>query len=203
MWIGMYRPVYPPNVTNTPEETAILRDFANLLEASDSEVLVLDEIQRVKFRKNIWWVYLDFLQTTNYGTHKFINFVFRNAVFGACATLVRYPLPAFFRDVAVETHVIPQLRAMMLEILAIGRAMGFDESALPAAEVDDTIRATAEIHKSPNSTHRPSMLLDLDYGHPMEVEVVLGELIRKAREHQVDTPVRPFAKLIQVLVANS
>ena len=81
---------------------------------------------------------------------------------------------------------------MMLELLAVGRAMGFDERALPSEEVDNAINSTAKIHKSPDSTHRPSMLHDLEYGRPMEVEVVLGEIVRKAREYKVDAPVRQF-----------
>ena len=86
---------------------------------------------------------------------------------------------------------------MMLEILAIGRAMGFDESALPSEVVDNAIESTAEIHKSLDSTHHPSMLHDVEYGRPMEVEVVLGELVRKAREHQVDAPVSQYHNRLQ------
>lgn len=78
----------------------------------------------------------------------------------------------------------------MLEILAVGRAMGFDEEALPQSVVDITIENTARIHRSPDSTHRPSMLLDLEQGRPLEVEVVIGELVRTAKELHVDVPVR-------------
>jgi 2-dehydropantoate 2-reductase len=113
----------------------------------------------------------------------------RNAALGSCATLTRYPLPAFFRDPAVEAHVVPSIRAVMLEILAVGRAMGFDEEALPFSVVDTTIENTAKLHKAPDSTHRPSMLLDLELGRPLEVEVVVGELVRKAKELRVDVPV--------------
>ena len=91
----------------------------------------------------------------------------------------------------MEAHVIPQVRAMMLEILAVGRAMGFDESALPSEVVESAIESTAQIHKS-NITHRPSMLHDLEHSRPMEVEVVVGDLVRNAREHKVDAPVRRF-----------
>jgi 2-dehydropantoate 2-reductase len=85
---------------------------------------------------------------------------------------------------------------MMLEILAIGRAMGFDEKALPSDVVDDTLKSTEEIHKGTDITHRPSMLHDLEYGRPMEVEAILGELARNAREYQVNAPVCQFHHLI-------
>lgn len=36
--------------------------------------------------------------------------------------------------------------------------------------------------------YRPSMLVDLDYGRPMEVEVIVGNVVRKARELGVQVP---------------
>ena len=54
--VGIYRPRYQPDVRNNPKEIAVLQDFARLLQASDTVVGILDEIQRVKFRKNFWWV---------------------------------------------------------------------------------------------------------------------------------------------------
>ncbi|KAF8585673.1 6-phosphogluconate dehydrogenase C-terminal domain-like protein [Ramaria rubella] len=165
MSIGIYREEYASDVTNTAQETAILQDFSHVLEASGSPVRILDEVQRIKFRKNFW-----------------------NAAFGCCAALVRHPLPAFFLEPSVEANVVPQIRAMMLEVLAVGRAMGFDENALPSDVVENTIESTAKIHKSPDSVHRPSMLMDVEHDRPTELEVILGELIKKAKELHVDAP---------------
>jgi Ketopantoate reductase PanE/ApbA C terminal len=124
-------------------------------------------------------------------------------VYGTCSALVQYPLPAFLLDDAVEGHVIPQLRAMMLEVIAVGRAMGFDEKALPLEAVDNIIRTTAEIHTVPGTTHRASTLLDRDNGRPMEVEVLIGELVKSAREHHVDAPVRHSHNYLQETVEGS
>jgi 2-dehydropantoate 2-reductase len=77
----------------------------------------------------------------------------------------------------------------MLEILAIGRAIGFDEEALSSNVVDIAIGSTAKLYESPEMTHKPSMLLDIELGHPLEVEVIVGELVRKAQELHVDVPV--------------
>jgi hypothetical protein len=57
--MGMYRPTYQADVTNSPKEAAVLQEFAQLLETTNSEVHILDEMQRVKFRKNFWWVIRD------------------------------------------------------------------------------------------------------------------------------------------------
>lgn len=40
-----------------------------------------------------------------------------------------------------------------------------------------------------NSTWRPSMLLDRDYGRPMEIEVLLGNAVRRGVELGVDCPI--------------
>lgn len=84
---------------------------------------------------------------------------------------------------------MPQIRAMMQEILNIGRAMGLSEEALPSSVIESTIASTARIHKSPDSIHKASTLIDLESGKPMELEVLLGELVRKAKELNVATPV--------------
>jgi 2-dehydropantoate 2-reductase len=102
---------------------------------------------------------------------------------------MRYPLAAFFED-AVEEQMISQIRVMMHEILAIGRAMGFDEEALPTEIVENTIADSKKLHKGTGISHRASILLDLEGGRPMEIEVILGELVRKAKELGINTPVR-------------
>lgn len=39
------------------------------------------------------------------------------------------------------------------------------------------------------------MMLDAERGQPLEVEVILGEVVRMAREHKVEVPVCPFLSL--------
>ena len=45
------------------------------------------------------------------------------------------------------------------------------------------------IYAKADSTHAPSMLLDAEKGQPIEVEVILGEVVRMAKERHVDVPV--------------
>jgi len=45
------------------------------------------------------------------------------------------------------------------------------------------------IYAKADSTHVPSMLLDAERGQPIEVEVISGEVVRMAKERQVDMPV--------------
>lgn len=73
----------------------------------------------------------------------------------------------------------------------IGRAVGFPdtENGLPSSIVDDTIEKTAKLHRLPESNHIPSMLLDAQNGQPIEVEVIVGEVVRMAQSKQVSIPV--------------
>lgn len=45
------------------------------------------------------------------------------------------------------------------------------------------------IYAKADSTHVPSMLLDAQKGQPIEVEVILGEVVRMAKERQAEMPV--------------
>jgi 2-dehydropantoate 2-reductase len=72
-----------------------------------------------------------------------------------------------------------------------GRALGFPdtEDGLPASTVTNVLENTRNINIKADSTHVPSMLLDVERGQPIEVEVTLGEVVRMARERNVDIPV--------------
>jgi 2-dehydropantoate 2-reductase len=51
------------------------------------------------------------------------------------------------------------------------------------------LEVTRQLHVLADSWHRPSMLLDAQQGRPIEVEVIVGELVRMGRERGVDMPV--------------
>ena len=51
------------------------------------------------------------------------------------------------------------------------------------------LMSTARLHAVPTSTHVPSMLLDVQAGRPMEVEHVVGEVVRMGRKAGVSMPV--------------
>ncbi|KAE9390643.1 6-phosphogluconate dehydrogenase C-terminal domain-like protein [Gymnopus androsaceus JB14] len=173
-----------------PKETAILDGIASILAKGGSTVSVVPEIQRKKFSKNFW-----------------------NVAFSASATLTGYTLPSLFRAppdnssvkyepyVAPKTanlineHTLPTIKAIMEELISLanylqGRALGFPDSedGLPSSIVESTIANTAAIHVKPESTHVPSMLLDARKGQPIEVEVILGEVVRMAKDRGVPVP---------------
>ncbi|KAF9011907.1 ketopantoate reductase PanE/ApbA-domain-containing protein [Cyathus striatus] len=183
--LGVHRHKDFTTVTNTPDELALLQDLGHILKKGGSTVTIFPEIQRMKFSKNLW-----------------------NLVFASYATLTGYRLPAIFRPPPdsgkapyepyvspitadmIETYSVSSIRATLLELVKLGRALGFPDSedGLPSSVVDTTIENTRGLHIKPDSTHTPSMLFDLQKGQPIEVEVVVGEVVRMAKEYNVDIP---------------
>jgi ketopantoate reductase len=73
----------------------------------------------------------------------------------------------------------------------IGRALGFPDTpeGLPSSVVPDLLEFMRVTHIKPGNTHVSSMLLDLRHGRPIEVEVIVGEVVRMAKTHNVPVPV--------------
>jgi len=176
-----------------------------MLEKGGSTVKIVPEIQRVKFSKNFW-----------------------NILYSSITTLVGYTIPALYRPPPkdgenyepyvsettrsyVEEYTLPNIRAVLEEVLAVGipsyfflsigsklnhprvlaRAIGFPDSeeGIPSSTVDSTLNNTAALHVKASSAHRPSMLLDAENGKPIEVEVIVGEVVRMAKAKGVPVPV--------------
>ncbi|OAX85002.1 hypothetical protein ACJ72_00627 [Emergomyces africanus] len=85
------------------------------------------------------------------------------------------------------------IRPAMAEIVAIAHADGYE---LGNKAIDEMIDATPL-----ELSFRPSMLVDVDKGNPVEVEAILGNSLRIARAKGVQTPVLDntyrFLKLVQ------
>ncbi|KDQ50201.1 hypothetical protein JAAARDRAFT_142356 [Jaapia argillacea MUCL 33604] len=180
--MGIYRPENYTATSNTPEEQSTLDEFESLLHDGGGTVIVVPEVQRLKFSKNFW-----------------------NVAFSSLATLTRYPIQAIFRHPdgsgdtpapyvfpgtadLIKDYTLPNLRAILQELVNVGRALGFDETALPSSLVQSTLENTAPLHATADSVHIPSMLLDVEKGRPIEVEVIVGEVVRLARGKGVDIP---------------
>lgn len=73
------------------------------------------------------------------------------------------------------------IRPGMAEMAAIAKSDGYD---LGEGIVDEMVDVTPiELY------FRPSMLVDVDKGNPLESEVILGNALRVARKNGVDTPI--------------
>lgn len=68
------------------------------------------------------------------------------------------------------------IKGIMDEIILVARTSGIHTDALLEDEAVDIVRRTKPID------FKPSMLVDLEANRPIEVEVILGEIVRKAAE---------------------
>lgn len=162
--IGVYRLDDYSETENSPEESQLLDDFAKLLRDGGSTVTTIPEIQRIKFKKNII-----------------------NCAFSSFSTLTGYTLHAVFRTKSedstqlrpvvdpvtgplIDENTIPTIRAILEEIVDVGRAYGFpdteeSEKGTGTVKIADAVfNRIQRLHTSSDSRNMMSMLLDAQSG---------------------------------------
>ncbi len=81
----------------------------------------------------------------------------------------------------------------MLEVAEVAAGAGH---ALDLAVIDKLIETTRKM-----PAYKTSMALDLEHGRPMEIEAILGNVVRTAREHAVSIPtleaIYAIAKMVE------
>ncbi|KAJ8700771.1 hypothetical protein PTI98_003762 [Pleurotus ostreatus] len=185
LFLGIYRHEDHTTSANSADETALLQDLGSIFQRGGSAITIVPEIQRVKFAKNFW-----------------------NLSFATFATLTGYTVPSLFRSPPaskdeqcnpylypitaelVQQHSIPAIKTTMKELLTLGHAMGFPDSpdGLPSSTAETVFEALARLNRDPDNSHVPSMLLDARRSQPMEVEVIVGEVVRMGKKYKVDMP---------------
>ena len=85
------------------------------------------------------------------------------------------------------------IRKAMLEVAEVAAGAGH---ALDLAVIDKLIETTRKM-----PAYKTSMALDLEHGRPMEIEAILGNVVRTAREHAVSIPtleaIYAIAKMVE------
>jgi 2-dehydropantoate 2-reductase len=87
-------------------------------------------------------------------------------------------------------------RDVMEEVISVASKVGLDGQYLSNQKeiiLEATMKRVAGASRS--NTFKPSMLVDVEAGRPMEVEVIIGEVVRKAAEHGVSVPRWRFRKI--------
>lgn len=157
------------------EQKASLEAFASLYLAGGGGGKVVEDIEAIRWQKVLW-----------------------NASWGGLSTLSRAPVSQLLTDDTLH-YSVGVVRRIMLEILYVARSCGIGESRFPASSIDNALNITLttspvegvrDESKGGNlaADFKPSILLDLENGRPMELEVIIGNVVRKARENGVDTP---------------
>ncbi|TFK81209.1 6-phosphogluconate dehydrogenase C-terminal domain-like protein [Polyporus arcularius HHB13444] len=209
--MGIYRRTNLTATENTPAEAALLDELADLLRAGGSQVTVVPEIQRVKFAKNMWNAVLGASAAL---ARESLRAFFRppECEPGYEPGSVPPPTPQSdseeprteserrTADVpraspALGQYTIPLLYDALQELSAVGQKL-FASPENPDGPVEGidpdvaykTLLNTARIHARPDSKHLASMLVDVQAGRPMEVEHVIGEVVRMGRRAGVAMP---------------
>ncbi|SPO19943.1 uncharacterized protein UTRI_00334_B [Ustilago trichophora] len=159
---------------STEEQTA-LDNFVRIYIAGGGGGKAVDDIEAIRWQKVLW-----------------------NASWGGLSTLARQPVSTLLQEDTLH-YSVGVVRRIMLEIVYVARACGLGESRFPIASVDNAITITLATSSIPSvndptkggnlaGDFKPSILLDLENGRPMELEPIIGNLVRKARENGVETP---------------
>ncbi|KAF5391833.1 hypothetical protein D9757_001677 [Collybiopsis confluens] len=195
--IGVYRPNDFTTMLNSPEEKDLLDGLKDLF--FNSDINIFPEIQRQKFAKNIL-----------------------NVVYASLACLTRFPLGSVYRPPPgppgpayepylesttadrVNEFTRKWIEDIFRECIALGHAIGFPDSedGLPSDFATRSMASTEKNYASPYVNHKPSTLLDLENGAPIEVEPIWGETVRMAREWKVEIPRIEMAYAFLVLIQN-
>lgn len=102
-----------------------------------------------------------------------------NASFNTLCTVLRISVGELLSGPGRHTLLEPAMR----EIAAVATAAGYGNA------VSEEIMQGMLHDSPPNSTLRPSMLVDLENERPLELEVILGAPLRVAKEKGVSTPI--------------
>lgn len=101
-----------------------------------------------------------------------------------------------YRSSNTQDYTIPLLYDAMTEVHALGKILFPDAESGLSLDTDiilKTLRNTSRLHCIPESTHKPSMLLGVELGRPMELNVVTGEVVRLGRKMGVAMPVSRYS----------
>ena len=87
--------------------------------------------------------------------------------------------------VSNSPETIALLREAILEAISVARASGID---LPLEFVDEILA----VHESTPPQYKPSMLVDLENGKPLELEAIIGVITRLGKAYKVPTPISNY-----------
>jgi 2-dehydropantoate 2-reductase len=72
----------------------------------------------------------------------------------------------------------------------VARAIGITEELIPSTAIHDTISFAQKSYSdsSKGKPFKPSMLVDMEAGRPMEIEGIVGAVVKQAKETGISVP---------------
>ncbi|KAG9087042.1 hypothetical protein FS749_003211 [Ceratobasidium sp. UAMH 11750] len=153
-----------PKAPQSTEAHTALTVFVDLLKNGGGTAEMVHNIDAARWKKIIW-----------------------NAGFSTFATLGNATLPDICHEPA-RSYTIPVVRGFMEEVVAVARAQDMDESDLPLSSIDEAVDLTLSEYGIGGPAYKASMLVDFLAERPMEIEVIIGGVLRYAHASNVLTP---------------
>ena len=161
---------YSGVIKHTQHDKCIISYFDNanleksLQEAKAHEFIELyaNEKNEVSFFEDVKW-------------YRYRKLVY-NATLNTVCALTRIDTGRLFMSGTLESVSVPAMK----EIISIAKADGV---SLP----DDIVNTI--VHSDDGDWFKPSMLVDVEKGNPVELEVILGNVLTVAAELKVETPI--------------
>ncbi|PVG03059.1 6-phosphogluconate dehydrogenase C-terminal domain-like protein [Serendipita vermifera] len=161
--VGIYKPDGEDTPLTSKEEQDMNR-LVRLVKDSGSDAEVAPNIAAAKFGKNLW-----------------------NASFGMVCSLTGLT-PQEWNCTKESGETGMQLISDCLnEMMVVARALGYGEDLVPSSMPQGIIEQ-AKLVMVQQSDFVPSALLDVRLGKPIELEVILGEVVRKAKKLDIRMP---------------
>nr|AOR51857.1 2-dehydropantoate 2-reductase/6 phosphogluconate dehydrogenase C-terminal domain-like protein [Phaffia rhodozyma] len=160
--IGVY---HPPSIdrpsaesykapSSTESQLADLNRFVEMLKSGEGNVKIEDDMELIRFKKNVW-----------------------NCCWASLACLARAPLMDFIGENEIDL-IGPSVLEFCNEVAAIGY-----KARLPLPENFGQFiyDGTVSFRREKGGKHKPSALVDLETGRPLEIEVTVGNVLKMAR----------------------
>lgn len=161
--IGVYTGLGPSSAQSaSPKAQQTHSTFCDLIRSGGGTITAETNIQHAKFRKNMW-----------------------NACVNSMCALSRLGTPGFSGTQEVMDRMREALEGIGREIVAVGQKMGYPTELEHAMGI---VSETLDEEEGRTTQLKPSTLVDVERGAPIECEVIVGSLVRWAKEYDVPIP---------------
>ncbi|CEH19536.1 panE, apbA [Ceraceosorus bombacis] len=169
--IGLYPTPEAKELQQGSERVKAWEGFIEVYSAGGGGAIRSEDVQIARWRKIFW-----------------------NACWGGLCFTSRQTVMSLLSDDSLE-YTVPVVKNLMSECMQVARATGLGPESLPDSAMDDAFNITyPERPSNPDRQGRlapgfkPSLLIDLEAGRPMELVPGVGNVCTLARKHGVSTP---------------
>lgn len=188
--IGIEEPVantYPENIVLSGVSMVSAHNYSGKVVQHEADELIIgyfdspgfEKDQLLKAAKEFVTLYsaagADCVLTDELNFTRWRKLVYNSTINTTCA-LTRIDAGRSFHSGMEDQLIVPAMR----EIIAIAKSEGV---SIPESAITDMVESDDGVYAT------PSMMVDVQKGNPMELEVILGNPLRTAKKNGVPTPI--------------